>query len=43
MRYLYFIGVLLLSNGALHFGPIGWVAAAALWTAYGYVYWRKAQ
>lgn len=43
MRYLYFIGVLLLSNGALHFGSIGWTFAAALWIAYGCAYWRKAR
>lgn len=43
MRYLYFIGVLLLSNGALHFGPIGCAVAVVLWVAYGCAYWRKAQ
>jgi hypothetical protein len=41
MRYLIFVGVLIVSAVSLQLGPIGWLIGGAAWAGYGWKYWRE--
>jgi len=41
MRYVFFVGVLIVSAVSIRLGPIGWLIGGAAWAGYGYAYWRK--